>query len=168
MGQRPGYPGSAHRSSLKGCFQAPTGRTNLAQANALGTPDRHRGQALKGRANPYRNLFPDSRFIIPTGRADRWIRRSPFQGSAAKNSVNPGRCPGLDWIAPSGLRQRSVPWGLPQIQRHGMAAAAVARLWLRLLRAVYTWIKDALEKTGPRYASPGAVIARAIRRDTLE
>jgi hypothetical protein len=76
------------------CFQAPKGRTTSAQASGLGFRDQVIRQALQGRAKTCRNFFPDSRFI-PSGGAEQWLRRSPFQGSAGKQSVNPGRWPGL-------------------------------------------------------------------------
>jgi len=128
-GASPDFSPTAGILSGPSCFQAPTGRSNLAQVNGLGIQDQPLGQALKGRANPSSHFSPDLRFIMPTGRAERWIRGSPFQGSAAQPSVNPGRCPGLDWVA---------PLGLAQIRRNGMAATAVAHLWLRVCRAVYT------------------------------
>jgi len=87
-------PASAALSG-RWCFRAPKGRPITAQANGLGFQDQVIHQALKGRAKTCSNFFPDSRFI-PIGGAEQGFRRSPLQGSAGKQPVNPGRWPGLD------------------------------------------------------------------------
>jgi hypothetical protein len=92
--KKPPCPRTPHDAATP---NAPTGLTKAAQGNALGrrpTPSR----ALKGRPTPHTNTRPRH--------PNTHDPEPPFQGFPSFQPTNPGRCPGLPWVAPLGLREQ--------------------------------------------------------------